>query len=148
VLTKLTWRHKQNRKKFKSVRAKSSTRKLRPNLSHVLLTRLVFGSDPSPKPVFMTQSYQVFLLWLQSSASLPGQVAPYPVPYKHVTHYKRKCYSSMYNFTAVNVNGSYMFRLHKVVIIRILLCFMETQRGYHTIKEYFTVHLLFNRPDT
>ena len=58
---------------------KISTRKL-----HVLPTRHVFGSDPSPKPVFMTQSYQAFLLWLQSSASLPGQVAPYPVACKHV----------------------------------------------------------------
>ena len=37
-------------------------------------------------------------------------------------------------FILAIVNGSYMFRLHKVAIIRLLLCTLEAQWGHHTLK--------------
>jgi hypothetical protein len=49
-------------------------------------------------------------------------------------HNERQYNPSMHNFTLANVNGSYMFRLHKVAIIRLLLRVLEAQRGYHTLK--------------
>jgi len=68
---------------------KMSTEKLRPNQLHVLLIRHISGSDRSPIPAFMScQAYQGFLLWLQSNATLPGQVAPPTVVFKYFAHNK------------------------------------------------------------
>ena len=108
----------------------------------MFLTRNVPGSDPSPKEVFMIQSYQAFVPWLQSHATLPSQDALYPVAFIHFTHYKRKCNPSMHNFILAILNGSYRIRLHKVAIIRVLLCILEAQRGYHNLQhslQYITL---------